>query len=88
MNPLPEAPSVLPSPALDPTNSSLNLQELQGIDHEASAALLMLNQDRRGMTDSIVQFNMSTSLLQKPTEEETRPDARRRGMSVRDLLIS
>ncbi|KAJ5578231.1 uncharacterized protein N7459_007195 [Penicillium hispanicum] len=87
---LPDVSSVLPSPALGPTYTSMDkLQELQGIDHEASAALLMLTRDRRGTADSISEhFAGSTTLTTQP-ESRTGPDTqRRKGMSVRDLLIS
>ncbi|KAJ5575005.1 hypothetical protein N7450_008904 [Penicillium hetheringtonii] len=61
---LPEAPSILPSPALGPSYHSLDkVQDLQGIDHEASAALLMLTRDRRGTADSITEhFSTGTTL--------------------------
>lgn len=64
------------------------LHDLQGIDHEASAALLMLTRDRRGTADSIIEhFPSSTALAEE--EHRVSPDAqRRKGMSVRDLLIS
>lgn len=66
--------------------------ELQGMDHEASAALLMLTRDRRGTADLISeQFPGSTALAHAHEEAKAKAasDARRRkGMSVRDLLIS
>ncbi len=64
------------------------LHDLQGIDHEASAALLMLTQDRRGTADSISEhFSGSTALATE--DRRVSSDAqRRKGMSVRDLLIS
>lgn len=82
---LPEAPSVLPSPALGPSyRSNADID----IDHEASAALLMLTRDRRGTADSInEQFSVGPALA--PGEEARATDAqRRKGMSVHDLLIS
>jgi hypothetical protein len=86
---LPEAPSILPSPALGPSQPSMDkLHDLQGIDHEASAALLMLTRDRRGTADSISEhFSGSTDLAS--ADRGVSSDAqRRKGMSVRDLLIS
>ncbi|KAJ5752916.1 hypothetical protein N7520_009833 [Penicillium odoratum] len=85
---LPDISSVLPSPALGPINPAMDkLHDIQGIDHEASAALLMLTQDRRGTADSINEHFAGTSLS---TPEEIRGGdvQRRKGMSVRDLLIS
>lgn len=95
------APSILPSPALGPshpehypswpasTNTSPALQPQQNnadVDHEASAALLMLNQDRRGTLDSIIDKVTDASLESRNREgQET---GKRMGMSVRDLLIS
>lgn len=95
------APSILPSPALGPshpehqsswpvsTNTSPALQPQQNnadVDHEASAALLMLNQDRRGTLDSIIDKVTDSSLKSRNCEgQET---GKRMGMSVRDLLIS
>ncbi|KAJ5166953.1 uncharacterized protein N7482_005734 [Penicillium canariense] len=88
---LPDAPSILPSPALGPSQSPMDqLHEFQGIDHEASAALLMLTQDRRGTADSISEhFSSSTALATPSAESKAHADAhRRKRMSVRDLLIS
>ncbi|KAK9858284.1 hypothetical protein MYU51_019265 [Penicillium brevicompactum] len=85
---VPEPSSVLPSPALGPIWASPEkMHELQGVDHEASAALLMLTQDRRGTADSISEQFSGASLAKY---EETPPVGaqRRKGMSVRDLLIS
>lgn len=85
-------PSLLSSPALGPswtgasTNPSPAMQPQQNgadVDHEASAALLMLTQDRRGTLDSITDRVSDTNLDSKETHER-----RRMGMSVRDLLIS
>ncbi|KGO77829.1 hypothetical protein PITC_060100 [Penicillium italicum] len=86
-----DASSILPSPALGPIwASSEKMQEFQGVDHEASAALLMLTQDRRGTADSISEnFHGSTALAQSVEETPAMPEIqRRKGMSVRDLLIS
>jgi hypothetical protein len=89
---IPDLPSILPSPALGPVWASREkMQELQGMDHEASTALLMLTQDRRGTADSISEHfpgstDLTNSLGCTPSE---RPETqRRKGMSVRDLLIS
>lgn len=66
--------------------------EFQGVDHEASAALLMLTRDRRGTADSINEHFAGSTALAPPSEEakaKAASDAqRRKGMSVRDLLIS
>ncbi|CAI7628121.1 unnamed protein product [Penicillium glandicola] len=86
-----DASSILPSPALGPIwASSEKMHEFQGVDHEASAALLMLTQDRRGTADSISEhFPGSTALTGSLEETPAVPEIqRRKGMSVRDLLIS
>lgn len=87
-----DASSILPSPALGPIwASNEKMQEFQGVDHEASAALLMLTQDRRGTADSISEnFPGSTALALSAEETPAAPAdiPRRKGMSVRDLLIS
>ncbi|KXG49032.1 uncharacterized protein PGRI_029020 [Penicillium griseofulvum] len=87
-----DASSVLPSPALGPIwASSEKMQEFQGVDHEASAALLMLTQDRRGTADSISEKFLGSTALSTSLEENSAvpPESqRRKGMSVRDLLIS
>lgn len=95
------APSILPSPALGPsqpehhpswpvsTNTSPALQPQQNnanVDHEASAALLMLNQDRRGTLDSII--DKVTDASSESRNSERQETGKRMGMSVRDLLIS
>ncbi|KAJ5291603.1 hypothetical protein N7478_000854 [Penicillium angulare] len=88
---LPDIASALPSPALGPMNQNMeNLHELQGIDAEASAALLMLTRDRRGTADSINEhFANGISLAPAPSREKSGTEGpRRNGMSVRDLLIS
>ncbi|KAJ5158381.1 uncharacterized protein N7500_008032 [Penicillium coprophilum] len=86
-----DASSILPSPALGPIwASSEKMHEFQGVDHEASAALLMLTQDRRGTADSISEnFSGGTALSVSVEETPAVPQTqRRKGMSVRDLLIS
>ncbi|OQD85694.1 hypothetical protein PENANT_c009G08180 [Penicillium antarcticum] len=90
---IPEAAaSVLPSPALGPIwASEEKMHELQGVDHEASAALLMLTRDRRGTADSINEhFSAGTALIPPPENRAAVPPEaqRRKGMSVMDLLIS
>ncbi|KAJ5664182.1 hypothetical protein N7507_004913 [Penicillium longicatenatum] len=87
---LPDISSVLPSPALGPINPAMDkMHELQGIDHEASAALLMLTQDRRGTADSINEHFAGITTISAPSEQNRGVDVqRRKGMSVRDLLIS
>ncbi|KAJ5793801.1 hypothetical protein N7457_000400 [Penicillium paradoxum] len=89
---LPDFTSILPSPALAPTWASTEkMHELQGVDHEASTALLMLTQDRRGTADSICEnFSGGTAFATSSAGTSHAPDEmpRRRGMSVRDLLIS
>lgn len=67
------------SPAMQPR------QDEQG-DHEASAALLMLNQDRRGTAESIGERLDGADLGADGRTGQDTP--RRTGMSVRDLLIS
>ncbi|KAJ5620695.1 hypothetical protein N7510_004679 [Penicillium lagena] len=81
---LPDAPSVLPSPALGPTQTS-NMD----IDHEASAALLMLTRDRRGTADSISDHFSGSTLLSTPSQSQEKMSDHQssRGMSVRDLLL-
>lgn len=86
-----DASSTLPSPALGPIWASTEkMLELQGIDHEASTALLMLTQDRRGTADSISEhFSGITTLTNSDKTSTMPPETQiRRGMSVRDLLIS
>lgn len=90
MHTLPDTVSILPSPALGPTFPPMDtMQDLQVIDHEASAALLMLTQDRRGTADSISEQFPGSITLAPPQENRVSTDgSRRKGMSVRDLLIS
>jgi len=86
---LPEAPSILPSPALGPSHPSMDkLHDLQGIDHEASTALLMLTRDRRGTADSISEHFAGSTALTSEDRRVSSDAQRRKGMSVRDLLIS
>lgn len=73
--PLPSTPggSTLTSPALGP------LREERDLDHEATAALLMLNSDRRGTT--VVRDGGASS-----SGSGSSSAGAGRGMSVRDLL--
>lgn len=76
------------SPAIQPRQVNGHVDA--DVDHEVSAALLMLNQDRRGTIDSIVDKANDANLDSgKQQTSETGPETgRRMGMSVRDLLIS
>lgn len=86
---LPDIASVLPSPALGPVNPTTEKLNDLGMDHEASAALLMLTRDRRGTADSINEnFGSGTTLASQSEEAKAAESQRRKGMSVRDLLIS
>lgn len=86
---LPDIASALPSPALGPQIQSMEkLHDIQGIDHEASAALLMLTRDRRGTADSINEHFANGTSLSAPQDDRSAETQRRKGMSVRDLLIS
>ncbi|KAK1143980.1 hypothetical protein N8T08_005889 [Aspergillus melleus] len=89
------APSVLPSPALGPMQSSPSIEpqyrnpSSADVDHEASAALLMLNRDCRqttGLVDGERTGSISGPLESR--EYSVHDPQRRMGMSVRDLLIS
>ncbi|KAL1885377.1 hypothetical protein Plec18167_000870 [Paecilomyces lecythidis] len=73
-------PSVSTSPAIQPQRNSVSYRD-GDVDHEASAALLMLNMDRRGTLDSTKDLPPSSL----PSSSER---SRKMGMSVRDLLIS
>ncbi|GAD95112.1 HLH transcription factor [Paecilomyces variotii No. 5] len=77
---LSNVPSVSASPAIQPQRNSVSYRD-GDVDHEASAALLMLNMDRRGTLDSTKE--MPPSSLPPPSDSN-----RKMGMSVRDLLIS
>lgn len=74
------APSVAASPALQPQRNSVSYRD-GDVDHEASAALLMLNMDRRGTLDA-------TKDVLPPAFTQPSDNNRKMGMSVRDLLIS
>lgn len=60
------------------------------MDHEASAALLMLNRDLRGSIDSGHGGSASTGSSASVSQEERykQPEPPRKRMSVMDLLIS
>ncbi|KAL1988307.1 hypothetical protein VTN96DRAFT_282 [Rasamsonia emersonii] len=76
--PVSASASTSTSPAILPQRNSISSYSADtDIDHEASAALLMLNRDRRGTMDSAAQSNASSEGVQKKV-----------GMSVRDLLVS
>ncbi|KAI9923485.1 hypothetical protein ASPWEDRAFT_27965 [Aspergillus wentii DTO 134E9] len=78
------------SPAILPRQSNASAYSADAeIDHEASAALLMLNRDRRGTADSInTKLTNSTLASQEDRNREMQETQRRMGMSVKDLLIS
>ena len=86
-------PSSNTSPAIQPRQSNASGAD---VDHEASAALLMLTQDRRGTLDSITDGVTATNLEAASgsgsgsgSGSVTKADGqeKRKGMSVRDLLI-
>ncbi|KAI2913930.1 transcriptional regulator family: Helix-loop-helix [Aspergillus niger] len=56
------------------------------VDHEASAALLMLNRDCRGSVGSV--HDVPTNSLTRHGNPHTQDPQRKIGMSVKDLLIS
>lgn len=71
------------SPAILPrVSNASSAREDADIDHQVSAALLMLNRDRRGTASSGDEVN-DGSKNEQPGQEQ-----RKRGMSVKDLLIS
>ena len=72
------------SPALQPSQGNSSADA----DVDASAALLMLNQDRRGTADSIADKVTEASLESGNREARVQEPGRRMGMSVKDLLIS
>lgn len=89
--------STTPSPALQPqhrpslsasiTSPMFNASD-SIIDHEASAALLMLNMDRRGLSISESAGVSGERAEHSPTPLSTSSNERKVGMSVRDLLTS
>lgn len=77
------------SPAMQSrqSNSSSHGREVY-VDHEASAALLMLNQDRRGTADSISERLLDSNLNSRENRRHTTQEPpKKMGLSVRDLLI-
>ncbi|KAL4754978.1 hypothetical protein BDW72DRAFT_85563 [Aspergillus terricola var. indicus] len=81
-------PSLTTSPATQPRFSNASSADM---DHEASAALLMLNRDLRGSIDSGHGGSASTGSSASVSREEERyklPEPPRKRMSVMDLLIS
>ncbi|OJI97356.1 hypothetical protein ASPVEDRAFT_79082 [Aspergillus versicolor CBS 583.65] len=77
-------PSATTSPAIQPRFSNASSADM---DHEASAALLMLNRDPRGSIDSGHGGSASSS-ASREDERHKIPDQQRKRMSVMDLLIS
>ncbi|KAL4809477.1 hypothetical protein BDV18DRAFT_157233 [Aspergillus unguis] len=69
------------SPAIQPRFSNTSPADM---DHEASAALLMLNRDPRGSVDSS-RGGLSSS---SSHDEQKPPEHQRKRMSVMDLLIT
>ncbi|KAL5002645.1 hypothetical protein BDV10DRAFT_181364 [Aspergillus recurvatus] len=81
-------PSLTTPPAIQPHFSNASSADM---DHEASAALLMLNRDPRGSIDSGRGGSASTSSSISVSREEESyklPEPPRKRMSVMDLLIS
>ncbi|KAL2847999.1 hypothetical protein BJX68DRAFT_107243 [Aspergillus pseudodeflectus] len=77
-------PSSTTSPAIQPRFSNGSSAD---VDHEASAALLMLNRDPRGSIDS-GRDSSTTSSLSRDDEAYMPLEPQRKRMSVMDLLIS
>ncbi|KAL4873630.1 hypothetical protein BDV12DRAFT_182031 [Aspergillus spectabilis] len=77
-------PSARTSPAIQPRFSNASSAD---VDHEASAALLMLNRDPRGSTDSGYDGSAASS-VPRDDERYKLPEPQRKRMSVMDLLIS
>ncbi|KAL3470620.1 hypothetical protein BJX99DRAFT_239229 [Aspergillus californicus] len=73
-------PSSRTSPAIQPRFSNASSADM---DHEASAALLMLNRDPRGSID-----DGSSGSSARDDERYKLPEPQRKRMSVMDLLIS
>ncbi|RDW76577.1 uncharacterized protein DSM5745_06569 [Aspergillus mulundensis] len=81
-------PSSTASPAIQPRFSNASSADM---DHEASAALLMLNRDPRGSMDSGRGGSASTGSSVSVSRDDERyrlPEPQRKRMSVMDLLIS
>ncbi|KAL2845690.1 hypothetical protein BJY01DRAFT_213849 [Aspergillus pseudoustus] len=77
-------PSYTTSPAIQPRFSNGSSADM---DHEASAALLMLNRDPRGSIDS-GRDSSTASSVSREDERHKLPEPQRKRMSVMDLLIS
>ncbi|PTU22668.1 hypothetical protein P175DRAFT_0529744 [Aspergillus ochraceoroseus IBT 24754] len=72
------------SPAIQPRFSNASSADM---DHEASAALLMLNRDCRGSIDSGHEGSVSSpSILRDENKFQLLETQRKKGMSVKDLL--
>ncbi|PYH39826.1 uncharacterized protein BO87DRAFT_371968 [Aspergillus neoniger CBS 115656] len=71
------------SPVIQPRYSIASSAD---VDHEASAALLMLNRDCRGSVGSV--HDVSTNSTTRHEDPHTQDPQRKIGMSVKDLLIS
>jgi hypothetical protein len=78
--------STLTSPVIQPRASNASSADAD-IDHEASAALLMLNRDRRGTVGS-VQDGLSSSEARENSGMSIQDSQKKMGMSVKDLLIA
>ncbi|KAL5049796.1 hypothetical protein BDW71DRAFT_175485 [Aspergillus fruticulosus] len=81
-------PSLTTSPAIQPRFSNASSADM---DHEASAALLMLNRDPRGSIDSGRGGSASSGssvCVSSGDERYKLPEPPRKRMSVMDLLIS
>ncbi|GAQ10768.1 hypothetical protein ALT_8089 [Aspergillus lentulus] len=79
--------STLTSPVIQPRASNASSGTDADIDHEASAALLMLNRDRRGTVGS-VQEGVSSPESRKNSAISIQDSQKKMGMSVMDLLIA
>ena len=75
--------STNPSPVLQPQIRHASSAEM---DHEASAALLMLNRDCRGSVGSVPEEHAKP--IQGNRQYSLQDTQRKIGMSVKDLLIS
>ncbi|RAL10415.1 basic helix-loop-helix domain-containing protein [Aspergillus homomorphus CBS 101889] len=80
------ASSTSTSPFLPPQNARASPAD---VDHEASAALLMLNRDCRGSVGSVHDAHVPPVPLARREDPSAGQDPQRKlGMSVKDLLIS
>lgn len=77
------------SPAMQSRQSNSSYGQDVYVDHEASAALLMLNRDRRGTADSISERPLDSNLSSREDSRHTTQEPQKKmGLSVSDLLIS